>query len=263
MESSILLPGFYAGLSGIQLPIPKYLYPPPFETSPRLTYYASLFNSIEINSSFYKLPRSVTVEKWLSQVPDNFAFTFKLWKQITHNPFLNFEPSDIKLFFDAIAPAHRKKGCILIQFPPSCGIENKIQLRHLLRCIKEANLHLWDIAIEFRNSSWYESEIFQLLDMHNTTLVIHDIPKSAPPLIDLSCDFVYIRFHGPTGNYRGSYANEFLSEYAMYVRDWLGDNKKMYIYFNNTIGDAYHNLRRLKQEIEIGKAKYSILPCLY
>jgi len=249
MDNDSSLTGFYAGLSGIQLPIPKYLYPSPFETATRLTYYSSLFNSIEINSSFYKLPRPATIEKWVGQVGNDFVFTFKLWKQVTHNPFLNFIPNDVQLFFDAIAPAHQKKGCVLIQFPPSCGIENKTQLKHLLRCINEVNIHSWNIAIEFRNQSWYEAEIFQLLEKSNAALVVHDIPRSATPLTDSDCDFVYIRFHGPTGNYRGSYPDTFLAEYAIYVKDWIGDNKKVYMYFNNTMGDAYHNLRKLQLEM--------------
>ena len=74
---------FYSGLSGLQLNIPQYLYPPPFENASRLTYYASLFNSIEINSSFYKIPKAATVAKWAACVPENFKFTFKLWKGIT------------------------------------------------------------------------------------------------------------------------------------------------------------------------------------
>jgi len=60
---------FYSGISGLQLPIPKYLFPDPYKQSSRLTYYASLFNSIEINSSFYKIPLSTTIAKWAASVP--------------------------------------------------------------------------------------------------------------------------------------------------------------------------------------------------
>ena len=69
---------FYSGISGLQLPIPQHLFPPPFENASRLTYYASLFNSIENNSSFYKIPQSATVARWADSVPEHFKFTFKL-----------------------------------------------------------------------------------------------------------------------------------------------------------------------------------------
>ena len=86
---------FYSGLSGLQLPIHKYQYPPPFENANRLTFYASLFNSIEINSSFYRIPQTATVAKWADSVPENFKFTFKLWKGITHSKGLNFNNEDL------------------------------------------------------------------------------------------------------------------------------------------------------------------------
>src|SRR5205085_6527633 len=95
----------YTGLSGLELDIPKYLFPPPFENASRLTYYASHFNSIEINSCFYKVPRVKTVQTWVDSVPEDFRFTFKLWQNITHNPGFNFEVADVELFLKAIAPA--------------------------------------------------------------------------------------------------------------------------------------------------------------
>lgn len=242
---------FYAGLSGLQLPIPKYQFPPPYEEASRLTYYSTFFNSIEINGSFYKVPKEKTVANWVDSVHDDFRFTFKLWKQITHNKGLAFVPSDVELFMKAIAPAANKQACLLIQFPPSSGIENIIQLKNLLSVIRKVDVHNWNIAIEFRNNSWYHKDVYRLLEMYNAALVIHDIPKSSTPLIDAAVGLVYVRFHGPTGNYRDSYSESFLSEYATYVRDWLNENKTVYLYFNNTMGDAFKNLRTLNKLIGI------------
>src|SRR5689334_19673831 len=110
---------FFSGLSGIVLPVPKYKFPEEFQQTSRLTYYASHFNSIEINSSFYALPRAITVAKWAAQVPEKFRFTFKLWKQITHAKSLQFEKSDVQQFMDVINSVGDKKGCVLVQFPAS------------------------------------------------------------------------------------------------------------------------------------------------
>lgn len=237
---------FYSGLSGLQLPIPKYLFPPPYENVSRLTYYATFFNSIEFNSSFYKIPRAVTVAKWAASVPDNFRFTFKLWKGITHNKGLDFNEEDVHAFFDAINAVNEKKGCLLIQFPPSLGKVYLGQLEHLLRCIKEVNAaNAWKVAVEFRNTSWYEEEVYDLLDYYKAAMVIQDIPKSATPFLNHKSDFMYLRFHGPSGNYRESYTEDFLREYASLLQEWMEEGKTVYVYFNNTRGDAFDNLLSL------------------
>ncbi len=243
---SIQVDTFYSGLSGLQLPVPKYLFPPPFENASRLTYYASFFNSIEINSTFYKIPKAATVTKWTDAVPEYFRFTFKLWKGITHCKGLQFNKEDLADFFSSINAATKKKGCLLIQFPPSVSSEHFFQLKKLLSCINEINtIHEWKIAVEFRNKSWYHKKVYDLLNFYQAAVVIHDIPKSATPLIDQTHDFIYLRFHGPTGNYRDSYSEDFLHEYATYINEWVTEGKTVYVYFNNTMGDAFKNLKTL------------------
>ncbi|HUR31112.1 MAG TPA: DUF72 domain-containing protein [Saprospiraceae bacterium] len=247
MNNELLKNSFYSGLSGLELPVPKYLFPPPYQDASRLTYYSSFFNSIEINSSFYKVPLAKTISNWNSSVNEDFRFTFKLWKQVTHNKGLSFERSDVELFLKSISHAGQKRGCILIQFPPSLSIDHKLQLENLLGVITEIDVdHLWNIALEFRHKSWYHESVFELVDLHNSTIVIQDIPKSATPLLDLQSEIIYVRFHGPTGNYRGGYTDEVLSEYAFYILDWVDEGKKVFVYFNNTMGDAFKNLQKLK-----------------
>lgn len=239
---------FYSGLSGLQLPIPKYSFPPPFENASRLTYYASIFNSIEFNSTFYKVPQPATVAKWAASVPENFRFTFKIWREITHSKGFNFNREDIVSFLDSINSVGEKKGCLLIQFPPSIGVEYRSQLERLLSCILELDpAQEWKIAVEFRNKSWYQEDVYDLLTSFKATMVIQDIPKSATPLLDQFSDFLYFRFHGPTGNYRESYSEEFLVEHADIINDWIEEGKTVFAYFNNTMGDAYNNLSALNR----------------
>jgi uncharacterized protein YecE (DUF72 family) len=234
---------YYAGLSGLQLQIPKYLFPHPFEETSRLTYYASIFNSIEVNSSFYSIPHISTITKWAASVPEKFKFTFKLWKGITHNKILRFKEDDVLSFFKAINAVQDKKGCLLIQLPPSLAINHFYQLDKLLICMhKIGQPSEWKIAVECRHSSWYHQSVYDLLMQHNVSIVMHDIPKSATPFIRETTDFVYVRFHGPTGNYRGCYTEDFLSEYASYIHRWVTEGKTVYAYFNNTMGEAFNNL---------------------
>lgn len=237
---------FYSGTSGLVLPVPQSLYPPEFAGKSRLTYYASLFNSIEINSSFYKTPKVSTVIKWAESVPDNFKFTFKLSKTITHAKGLDFNAEDIEQFMQTIAHMGNKKGCLLIQFPPSLKVEKCNQLQQLLMKIKDVSEdNFWKIALEFRNPSWYHKEVYDLLNQNNVSLVIHDLPAVATPLTVSTGNLKYLRFHGPGGKYRGNYPDEFLYQYGQYIKHWINEGKEVYFYFNNTMGDAVKNLQTL------------------
>ena len=143
----------YSGASGLVLPLPKAQYPPEFQDKSRLEYYASLFNSIEINSSFYKIPMPKTIAKWADSVPSNFKFTFKLWKEITHNKQLAFKSEDVELFMKTISNAGDKQGCLLVQFAPGFRIESINQLNTLLTCIQCYNPDQCNIALELRHRS--------------------------------------------------------------------------------------------------------------
>jgi uncharacterized protein YecE (DUF72 family) len=241
-------PNFFSGLSGLALPIPKYKFPLEYQKTSHLTYYATMFNSLEVNRSFYKIPLQRTVTKWASSVSKDFKFTFKLFKDITHQKNLKFDSFHLEQFMEAVSHTDPKKGCILVQFPPSLKNENLQQLDNLLRSIKIIDReNTWKVAVEFRNKGWYNDDVYNVLDTHHASLVIHDIPASATPLIAFLSNVIYIRFHGPTGNYRGTYTDAFLNEYAEYIKTWLDEGKTVYVYFNNTIGDAFHNLRTLKR----------------
>lgn len=169
---------YFSGLSSLQLPIPKFLYPPPFENASRLTYYSSLFNSIEINSSFYKIPQAVTVFKWTAIVSENFKFTFKLLKEITHSKGLNFNKDKFADFLKSISSVKEKIVCLLIQFTSSLVVINIVQLSNLLNYINEIDtIPTYKIAVELRNKSWYHNSVSDLLNYYNTAAVIHDKQK--------------------------------------------------------------------------------------
>jgi uncharacterized protein YecE (DUF72 family) len=240
-------PNFFSGLSGIELPVPKYQFPPEFQKTSRLTYYATFFNSLEVNSSFYKIPMKATVERWAASVHHDFRFTFKLFRDLTHVKNLDFDSTHIERFIQTISHIGVKKGCLLIQFPPSLTTANIYQFENLLSLIKTADAeNQWKLAVEFRNKTWYNDDLFDILETFHATLVKHDIPASASPFTSTS-PFLYLRFHGPTGNYRGSYTEAFLMEYAGYIKEWLADGKIVYVYFNNTAGDAFNNLAILNK----------------
>jgi uncharacterized protein YecE (DUF72 family) len=240
---------FYAGTSGLVTAIPQRDFPPGHEGKSRLSFYALLLNSIEINSSFYKLPKASTVSGWSQMVPPDFRFTFKLWKSITHEKRLAFQNGYVERNFGIIDQIGDKKGAVLVQFPPSLKIDALPQLENLLGVIAEVNTG-WKIAVEFRHASWYHEDVYELIRSAEATLVYHDKGGSATPLVEPASDFVYQRFHGPGGDYKGSYDDGFLYEYSLYIQEWREEGRTVYVYFNNTAGEALKNLNLLKHYVD-------------
>ncbi len=236
---------FRAGTSGLVLTEPnKKAYPVEFQDKSRLVYYASRFNTIEINSSFYKIPRGLTYKKWSEDVPDDFQFTVKLWRGITHEK--EFSQNDLQSFMAAVDNLGKKKGCLLIQFPAQTGLDIPGFNRLMESITKLNSIQSWRIAIEFRHVKWYNKTVFAILDEFNASLVLHDMPKSVPTEVNEKAHFIYLRFHGEKGDYRGSYSDRYLEERAVEIQSWQRQGKDVYVYFNNTIGDAAVNLSKLQ-----------------
>lgn len=247
----MVISNYYSGTSNIVLPVAtKVAFPEEFKDKSRLSYYASLFNSLEVNSSFYKVPMAKTVARWAAEVPGDFTFTFKLYKGITHNKGVLFDENDVAHFMQVINQAGEKKGCLLVQFPAGTQCNSR-QVNKLLGCLQKHNPAAgWKMAVEFRHTSWYTPEIYTLLNAYDAAVVVHDMPKSATPNITQAASFRFLRFHGPFGDYKGGYTNEALYNYAAMVHSWLQKSKKVFVYFNNTIGDALANLVTLNSYVK-------------
>jgi len=243
---------YYSGTSGLLLPVPnKSFYPPAFQDKSRLSYYSALFNSIEVNSSFYKVPLASTIKKWASEIStEEFKFTFKLSREITHQRNLLFSEDAVSEFMSRINQIGDKKGSLLVQFPGRVKIVQFKRVDYLLSIIKAADPERnWDVAVEFRDQSWYSEEVEDMLRSYQMGLVVHDMLPSATSFRDTGTDFVYLRYHGPERDYKGAYDDAELSEYASYINDWMAAGKRVYTYFNNTIGEAIPNLLTLRKYV--------------
>ena len=239
---------FYSGTSNLVVPVKQSEYPPPYKGASRLTYYASLFSSVEINATFYKLPQGATVGKWGNSVPGDFRFTFKVPKTVTHAKDFQFNIEELELFIETVDRVEEKKGCLLVQLPPKVSREKEEELSAVLEYLSDSAKG-WKTAVEFRHLSWYDTAIYRLLQHYKAGMVFHDMPKSAPPKRLASETFVYLRFHGPDGTYRGSYGNDVLEVHAKQIVKWMKDGKEVYAYFNNTIGAAFSNLQTLNKMV--------------
>jgi uncharacterized protein YecE (DUF72 family) len=240
---------FYGGTSNIELVEKnKAAFPTEFQSRSRLCYYASQFNSLEVNSTFYRLPLPATLERWAGEVPDDFRFTLKVWREITHAKNLEFKQEDVERFMRIADRIGNKKGVLLVQFPAGTQVRCLGQLERLLRAILRLNEDDgWKIAVEFRHRSWYNRQVHNKLEHYGVALVWHDRPDMDDEKAFEKGPFVYLRFHGPNGDYKGSYSADLLMEKAEQTRDWIVGGKDVFAYFNNTMwGDAPRNLADLK-----------------
>jgi len=238
----------YIGTSNVVIPGNKKSFPEEFHSTSRLHYYSNLFNSVEINQSFYKMPLRSTYEKWAKDVGDDFKFSVKLSKEITHVKNLEGDHSIMEQFFNSANGIGIKRGCLLVQFPGKITLEYFSRVEKILRALKEYDREgAWQKTVEFRHPSWYISETWELLDEFSTGVVLQDHPKAKLFELNGKASFIYIRFHGPSGDYRDSYSVEFLRQKAVEIKGWMKKGKDVYVYFNNTIGNAFENARTLQQ----------------
>jgi len=247
IEIQIMTGKLRIGTSNGHIPGRKSSFPPPFQLRSRLYYYSSLFNTIEFNSCFYKTPLRSTYEKWAMDVPDDFQFTLKLTRDVTHAKELKGDLTCMDDFLHAAGGTGSKKGCLLIQFPGKISLKDFTQVENILEHLRGYDpCNEWRRAIEFRNDSWYVGETTELLNEYNATMVLHDFSKAKLSAFAGNANFVYLRFHGPTGNYRESYDNRFLDAKAEMISGFLQTGKDVYAYFNNTAGSAFENARYLQ-----------------
>ncbi len=150
-----------------------------FRDKSRLSYYASLFKTVEINSTFRKIPKHSTFAKWSQEVPGDFQFTLKLLKDFTHVINLQTVPRNRGAFINAAEHIGSNKGCLLVQFPASIESHSREGVEKILATLDEldADNH-WQKAIEFRSKTWYTSETYAMLARYKGSIVFHDMPKS-------------------------------------------------------------------------------------
>lgn len=217
-------------------------YPPELPIKERLKFYSTYFNTVEINTTFYRVPIPETFEKWYQTTPTDFCFSLKGNRYITHyKKLLGFEEPLVD-FYDSTIRLFEKLSVILWQFPP--GFTKNIDRLSLF--IKILNIFPFKTAFEFRHESWLCDEVFNLCYEHNVSLCMADWPDFIDDL-PVTADFVYIRRHGKSGSYNTCYNSSELENDARRIFKYLKENKDVYFYFNNDyLGYAPKNARELQ-----------------
>ncbi|MGE0601562.1 MAG: DUF72 domain-containing protein [Dehalococcoidia bacterium] len=190
-------------------------------------HYAGQFDTVEINSTFYRLPSSATVQKWADEAPRGFKFAIKASQFITHYHRLQDSDGALKKLFDRMEPLGAHEGPILYQLPERFERDDE-RLSAFLHSLPSHHHH----AMEFRHESWWTDEVFELLRKRHVAFVMFSMGKTQTPVVATSAH-AYVRFHGPQ-KYRGGYETDDLR----WWRDQLGslDASNAWVYFNNDAG---------------------------
>lgn len=220
-------------------------FPEDLRVKDHLAFYASQFNATELNAPFYRTPTEDAVRGWLANTPDDFRFSWKASKFITHWKRLS-ERSDnsIALLESRVRLLRRKAGPILFQLPPRFTA-NRERLASFLKMLPKRRQY----AFEFRHPSWYEEPILDLLRARDVALCLSDHADAPAPWI-ITASFVYVRGHGPTGRYHGHYPDKTLRSWARDIKRWRRQRRDVWCFFDNdqksaAPADAAHLLRLL------------------
>jgi len=240
-------------------------YPADLPKDKWLQYYAQHFDTVELNNTFYHLPKEETFRNWCKRAPAGFLFTVKANRYITHIKRLKDPQEVLDRFFERVRLLKKKLGPILYQLPPSLH-KDLVRLEGFLQVLSSVILNPSlcsrtgsaqrseeslsrrpDSVFEFRHESWYCEDTYKLLGKFNVGFCIHDLSGLESPRV-VTGDIIYVRFHGTTGRYSGCYSKSMLANWAKWLKDQAKDVRSIYVYFNNdACAYAVRNAKELKE----------------
>ncbi len=222
----------------------RRFYPKNTSQKKWLEFYSRYFNTVEINMTFYRWPKPSFLLSWYKRV-DNFKFTLKAPRTITHIRKLNNVERQVKDFYKLASLLKEKLGCILWQLPPNFkpSSTNIEKLKNFLKILDKEHKNV----IEFRHEDWWQEEIYQLLKEYKICFCIIS-GLEMPENVIVTTNFAYFRFHGL--HYSSCYTENEMKDYAERMKKLKSKKrvKEIYAYFNND-SNAYaiKNAKQLKR----------------
>jgi uncharacterized protein YecE (DUF72 family) len=226
-------------------------FPEDLTTKQWLSFYASNFDTVEVNYTFYRLPSKESCEAWYQQTPENFRFTVKASRYLTHIKRLRNAQQSWNDFLERVLVLKEKLGPILLQFPSNfrASEANLQSVDEFLKYAGRASSRR--LALEFRDRSCFEREMLEILRRHRAALVIPQSSRYPAPAVTATSDFVYFRFHGPQEMFASSYSDVALRDWAKEINAFLRTRRDVYAYFNNDAGGcAPHDAQVLLQKLQ-------------
>ena len=214
-------------------------YPPDVAKKQWFSFYASKFDTVEINATFYRLPAPEVFDRWRELAPAGFTYALKFSRYGTHLKHLKDPEDTLAAFVERAERLGPALGPILVQLPPRWKV-NPARLESFMRVAPTR--HRW--AVEFRDPSWLCRDVFRILRLHGAALCIHDLLPDHP--IETTADWAYIRFHGHVPG--GRYGARRLMLAVHVIERFLGEGLDVYAYFNNDArAHAVRDAQQLKR----------------
>lgn len=215
-------------------------YPRGLPQDRRLAYYAERFKTVELNATFYRWPPPGQFARWASATPDDFVFSVKAPRSITHLKRLRDCDGDLRAIATAAAPLGNKLGQFLYQLPPALHADAAL-LEDFVASLPALAPHV----VEFRHASWFSDRVLDILRAGRVTLCISDFPEAEAPQV-LTSSRAYVRLHGGR-RYSEAYNEAPLRSWARMLAGWRDQGIDGFVYFNNTAkGHAIRNAMRLR-----------------
>jgi uncharacterized protein YecE (DUF72 family) len=221
----------------------EVVYPKGLPPRKWLAHYAELFDTVEVNTTFYRLPRRDSVTAWVAETPPGFLFAVKASRYLTHMKRLTDLSRGVERFYERVEPLVRspKLGPVLWQLPENFHRDDE-RLGNALAALPEGR-H----CFEFRHPSWFDRHVYEQLRAHDVALVIGDHPKRSFQAHELTTDWTFVRFHYGRRGRNGNYSERELDEWAERIDRWR-EGADVYAYFNNDWqGYAVENGIRLRE----------------
>lgn len=223
----------YIGCSGFSERLWKgFFYPEDLPTKDYLQFYSKNLNALEINSTFYRRPTNKTLEKWHQTTPEDFKFFIKIPKNFTHIKRLQDTSIETKAFCEHIYSGLQEKlAGFLFQLPPSF----KYSEENLSRIIETVDQRFLNV-VEFRDHSWWNREVMDLLEKFSIIFSGVSIPKDIPSEVVINSEKnLYYRLHGIPELFKSEYSDAELDALGKEISQFPGTS---FIFFNNTFGTA-------------------------
>ena len=220
-------------------------YPHDLPVKDYLSYYTGKFGTVEINNTFYHLPKAETFAQWRNDAPVNFIFAVKGNRYITHMKKLKEPGQALTHMFAAVKSLESMLGPLLFQLPPHWK-KNTGRLEEFLEQLPNGHRY----AFEFRDEDWFADDVYQALSKKDAAFCIYELNYRLSPMA-VTAGFVYIRLHGPGASYQGDYDDGTLGTWAEQIKGWMAAGKDVYCYFDNDQnGYAVRNAYTLKRMLE-------------
>lgn len=218
-------------------------YPAGTKQGEMLPHYLRDFDTVELNNTFYQLPKEESFDTWRDSTPHDFVFAVKGSRFITHMIKLKDAERGLSNFLPLAERLHGKLGPILWQLPPKWNV-NLERLESFLKALPRKHRY----AFELRNPTWMTDAVYELFRKYNAAFCIYELAGYQSPL-QITADWSYVRLHGPTPfKYQGSYSDAQLAEWAERIRNWSRELDAIYVYFDNDdSAHAVHDALTLKK----------------